>query len=138
MTSQYKGVWILFLILTIFINGCGIHNQAVASKKIVGLWVSKVVEQGVEQTILLHLLIDGKSKYQFIDKDGMSEETGTWNYKEGVLYEQFSDGSTGKGSIKWISKNEFEITIIDNGDPRYDGVKRVYKRKLYTTHGIKK
>ncbi|HHH50433.1 MAG TPA: hypothetical protein ENK52_05605 [Saprospiraceae bacterium] len=129
MTNQYRGIWILAILFSVFVGSCSVYKQAVSTKRLVGLWESKVLEQGEQLTILLHLFADGNSTYQFISKAETFNDTGTWNYSDRILHEQYSDGSTGEGSIKWISKNKFEITIIDNGDPSYSGLKRVYKRK---------
>lgn len=100
------------------------------SAKLVGTWVTDVKEQGVKMRITYTLDDDGTSKMLFKTSDGRTEkDSGTWRFSEDILYEKFSDGSSGKGAIRMIDEDTFEITIIDNGTPAYTGVKRVYNRK---------
>lgn len=100
------------------------------SAKLVGTWITDVKEQGVKMRITYTLDDDGTSKMLFKTSDGQTgRDSGTWRFSEDVLYEKFSDGSSGKGAIRMIDEDTFEITIIDNGTPSFTGVKRVYYRK---------
>ncbi|WP_438425424.1 hypothetical protein [Aquimarina macrocephali] len=107
------------------------EDEVSPSQKLVGHWESNLTENGVEFTILLNLKSDGNSVYQFVDEHIKENDYdyGTWQYSNGVLYEKFSDGVSGKGRVKWISNDRFELTIIDNGTPSYTGLKRYYQRK---------
>lgn len=100
------------------------------SAKLVGTWETNVVEQGVKTRITYTMNADGTSKMLFKTASGQTgRDSGTWQYSNGVLYETFSNGVSGKGSIRMIDENTFEITIIDNGTPAYTGLKRIYRRK---------
>ena len=100
------------------------------SAKLVGTWEANVVEQGVKTRITYTMNADGTSKMFFKTGSGQTgRDSGTWQYSNGVLYETFSNGVSGKGSIKMLDENTFEITIIDNGTPAYTGLKRIYRRK---------
>ena len=65
---------------------------------------------------------------------------GSWHYANGYLTENFShtEGANAPAPIKWISENEFIITIIDNGDPYYNGLQRRYYRQNRPTTAAKK
>ena len=99
------------------------------SWKLVGVWRTDVSELGVKTEITYTFLADGSSKVFFRHGNGQTgKDHGTWQYSEGILYERFSNGVSGKGTIEWIDDNTFEITIIDNGIPAYNGLKRRYRR----------
>ena len=71
---------------------------------------------------------DGNTRYAFKSRGRTASDTATWQYSDGTLFERFSSGAAGKGSIRWIDDDRFEITIIDNGVPAYNGLKRTYQR----------
>jgi hypothetical protein len=99
------------------------------SWKLVGVWRSNVTELGSETEITYTFVADGTSKAAFRNKRGpIGTDHGTWQYSDGVLYEKFPNGVSGKGAIEWIDNDTFEITIIDNGVPAYNGIKRRYRR----------
>jgi serine/threonine-protein kinase len=76
---------------------------------------------------------DGTSKFVVKDRQGRrAASQGTWQYSEGMLYQTFANGASGKGSIEWIDDDTFEVTIIDNGVPADSGQKRRYHR----LHGV--
>lgn len=97
--------------------------------QLVGTWKTSVVENKVPMDITVTFKADGTSKFLFRNKQGQTgTDTGTWQYSEGILYERYSNGSSGKGSVKWIDNDNADITIIDNGVPAYNGVVRHYHR----------
>jgi hypothetical protein len=98
------------------------------SWNLVGTWRANVVEQGVPMEITLHLRPDGTSTYYFRSQLGQTQVDGTWRYSNNVLYEEFGNGGQGQGALDWITENQFELTIIDNGIPAYSGLKRIYHR----------
>ena len=99
------------------------------SWKLVGVWRTNVSELGVNTEITYTFLADGSSKMVFKSGKGQTgTDYGTWQYSDGILYEKFSNGVSGKGTIEWIDDKTFEITIIDNGVPAYNGLKRRYRR----------
>lgn len=97
--------------------------------KLVGVWQCVVTELGTESEITYTFVADGTSKSVFRTK-GRPTEThyNNWQYSEGVLYERFANGVSGKGRIEWLDDDNFEITIFDNGVPAYNGLKRRYRR----------
>jgi hypothetical protein len=99
------------------------------SSKLVGVWRTNVFELGVTEEITVTFLASGTSQYVIKDAKGRTgTDHGTWQYSDGILYEKFSNGVSGKGSIEWIDNDTLVITIIDNGVPAYNGVKRRYRR----------
>jgi len=100
-----------------------------SSAALVGAWRTSVVENGQAQEITVTFLPDGDTRYLFKDARGRTAtDSGTWQYSDGILFERFSSGASGKASIKWIDDNTVELTIIDNGVPSYIGMKRRYRR----------
>jgi hypothetical protein len=100
-----------------------------SSAALVGAWRTRVVENGQAQEITVTFLADGNTRYLFKDARGRTaNDQGAWQYSDGVLFERFSTGASGKASIKWIDDNTVELTIIENGVPSYIGVKRLYRR----------
>ena len=100
-----------------------------SSAALVGAWRTNVVENGQAQEITVTFLPDGETRYLFKDARGRTAtDKGTWQYSDGILFERFSSGASGKASIKWIDDNTVELTIIDNGVPSYIGMKRLYRR----------
>ena len=96
---------------------------------LVGTWRTNVYENGENTEIIATFLSDGNTRYSFKDARGRTaSDTATWQYSDSTLFERFSSGATGKGSIRWIDDDTFEITIIDNGVPAYNGLKRTYRR----------
>ena len=99
------------------------------SAKLVGVWRTNVFELGINEEITYTFFADGTSRAVFKDTKGRTgTDHGTWQYSDGILYEKFSNGASGKGSIEWIDNDTLVITIIDNGVPAYNGLKRRYRR----------
>lgn len=100
------------------------------SAKLVGTWEADVVEQGVKMRITYTLNANGTSRMFFKTTNGQTgTDYGTWQFSDDILYEKYSTGASGKGAVRIVDENTFEITIIDNGTPVYTGVKRIYRRK---------
>jgi len=101
-------------------------------KDLVGVWRTHVNEQGLKTEITVTFLVDGSTRYAFKDAQGRVEtDHASWRYSDGILYERYSNGKSGKDSIRWIDRDNFELTIIDNGTPSYAGVKRRYHRETH-------
>ena len=99
------------------------------ASQLVGTWRANINELGNRTEITYTVNADGTTKILQRDEQGRTAtESGTWQYSDGTLFERFANGSTGKGSIRWIDRDTFEITIIDNGVPAYNGLKRTYHR----------
>lgn len=96
---------------------------------VIGVWRSVVTEQGQTFQIDVAYSREGTTAYLVRDTQGRTLTlNGGWSYSNGILYEQLSDGTKARGSIEWIDRDTIIVTIIDNGDPAYRGVKRQYKR----------
>lgn len=96
---------------------------------LVGSWRTNVTENGQATEITVTFLAEGDTRYRFKDAKGRTaNDTGTWQYSDGILFERFSTGASGKGSLRWIDDDTVELTIIDNGVPAYAGLKRIYRR----------
>lgn len=100
------------------------------SRRLVGAWRAKVSELGDDYEVTFTANTDGTYQYSAKNAQGQTttEDSGMWQYSEGILYQKFSNGASGKGSIEWIGDDTFELTIIDNGVPAYSGLKRRYYR----------
>jgi hypothetical protein len=99
------------------------------AEAMVGTWQTNVYENGQNTQITVTFMADGNTRYLFKNGNGRTAtDTATWQYSDETLFERFSSGASGKGSIRWIDDDKFEITIIDNGVPAYNGLKRTYHR----------
>ena len=94
------------------------------SSALVGTWRADIDEFGESGTIWFTMNESGRSRYA-----GAAWGTGTWRYSDGILFERFPDGVSGKSRIRWIDEKHFELTILDNGIPAYTGLKRQYYRE---------
>ena len=95
---------------------------------LVGTWRTNVSENGQSTEITVTFMSDGNTRYLFKTRGRTAADSATWQYSDGTLFERFSSGASGKGAIRWIDDDRFEITIIDNGVPAYNGLKRTYQR----------
>lgn len=99
------------------------------SWRLVGVWRANLSAGGQNIEITYTFNADGTSKFIAKDRRGRrATGQGTWQYSEGMLYQTFGNGASGKGSIEWIDDDTFEVTIIDNGVPAESGQKRRYHR----------
>jgi len=99
------------------------------SASLVGSWRTNVTENGQATEITVTFLSEGDTRYRFKDARGRTaNDNGTWQYSDGILFERFSSGASGKSSLRWIDDDTVELTIIDNGVPAYTGLKRIYRR----------
>jgi hypothetical protein len=99
------------------------------SWQMVGVWRANSTEFGYSWEITYTAKADGT--YQYFARNsqgGTVQDYGLWQYSDGILYQKFSNGASGKGSVEWLDRNTFLLTIIDNGTPAYNGVKRRYHR----------
>lgn len=99
------------------------------SWQMVGVWRSISNEFGDSVEMIYTANADGTYQYFARNAQGATaQDHGLWQYSNGILYQKFSNGGSGKGSIEWLDRNTFVLTIIDNGTPAYNGVKRRYHR----------
>src|SRR5262249_39650366 len=96
--------------------------------QLVGTWKADVVELGVRMEIVWHVWPDGTSSYMATSATGSGTATTAWTYTGGIIYERSSSGPPSSGSIRWIDRDHFVLTIIDTGDPRTRGLERRYSR----------
>jgi hypothetical protein len=99
------------------------------SWRLVGVWRADLSAGGRPIELTYTFNADGTCKFVAKDRQGRrATGQGTWQYSEGMLYQTFANGASGKGSIEWIDDDTFEVTIIDNGVPADSGQKRRYYR----------
>jgi len=101
---------------------------------LVGYWKTSVNETGTPTNIFWNIKTDGTTAYVFQTSQGSGKSNSTWNYADGIWYEGLSSGVTAKSSIQWVSKDEFILTVIDNGNSQYPGVKRRFIRDREATN----
>jgi hypothetical protein len=100
------------------------------SEKLVGIWQASEIEFGQRIKILWQVQSDGTYYFRDFQSAGTHDHFGTWRYSNGMTFENSSNGSSEtRGSVKWLSDNHFELTILDNGVPAYTGIKRNYYRQ---------
>ena len=95
---------------------------------LVGGWKAVVNEKGQVITIYVDFKPDGTYKTTFEAGSKRGSRIGTWRYSGNVLTQSSSPNRSARATIKWVSKDEVILTIIDNGDPYYQGVQRRYYR----------
>ena len=95
---------------------------------LVGGWKAVVNEKGKVTTIYVEFKLDGTYKTTFESGSRRGANDGNWRYSGNILTQTSSQTPPGRGSIKWVSKDEFILTIINNGDSYYEGVQRRYYR----------
>lgn len=114
---------------------CALTVPAAAQKtySLVGQWRADVFEFGESVSIYWNVYADGTTAYNFVRAGGSSGwMSGGWAYSDNVVYECWSDGECGWGSVAWVSRDCFVITIGHNqASPLMDGWKRVYRRVGY-------
>lgn len=110
-------------------NGDPSTEKIPTAQQLVGAWRGKVSELGETFDVTFTANADGTYQYFARNRRGQtSKQHGTWQYTGGTLYQTFSNGASGKASVEWIDSDTFELTIIDNGVPAYNGLKRRYHR----------
>lgn len=100
---------------------------------LVGAWETRNVEHGRDVRIIFTVWPDGRLLYHFDLGAGLIKgSTGTWKLTGDTLFEDWQrpDGSrgAGRGKIEKIDAETLHLTIIDNGDPAYSGLVRIYRR----------
>ncbi len=99
------------------------------SWRLVGVWRADLSAGGRPVEVTYTFNADGTSKFVAKNRQGRrATGRGTWQYSDGMLYQTFGNGASGKGSIEWLDDDTFEVTIIDNGVPADSGQKRRYYR----------
>ncbi|HXI27630.1 MAG TPA: toll/interleukin-1 receptor domain-containing protein [Vicinamibacterales bacterium] len=96
--------------------------------QLVGTWQADVVELGLAVELLWQVRPDGTSSFVATSATGRFAVDTAWTYADGIIYERSTAGPPSSGSIRWIDRNHFVLTIIDNGDPRTRGLERHYSR----------
>ena len=106
-------------------------ETAPTAQQLVGAWRGKITELGETFNVTFTAHADGTYEYFARNRRGQTiKQYGTWQYTNGTLYQTFSNGASGKASVEWIDSDTFELTIIDNGVPAYNGLKRRYYRAV--------
>lgn len=99
---------------------------------LIGVWLAERFEFGLPTKIVWYLNRDGSESYEYYIEGKLIRDasvSGTWYYEDGIIYENFSNGLSGKGLVRFVSPNHFELTIIDNKIAHYRGMKRDYYKQ---------
>jgi hypothetical protein len=95
----------------------------------VGNWEFKGTELGEQVHVIWRATNDGNARYLLNPgKKNVLATQGTWNYSNGTLTEKFANGQFGTAEIRMVSRNEMVLRIVGNGDARYRGLERRYRR----------
>ena len=99
----------------------------------VGLWETRNYEHGRDVRIFWRLHENGTLDYEFeVDGVPVSGSKGTWEFRDGVMHEFWdrpdSSKGQGRGTVEKLDDNTISLRILDNGDPDYTGIVRVYRR----------
>ena len=96
---------------------------------LVGNWEFKGTELGEQVHVIWRATNDGNARYLLNPgKKNVLATQGTWNYSNGTLTEKFANGQFGTAEIRMVSRNEMVLRIVGNGDARYRGLERRYRR----------
>ena len=106
------------------------YRNKQSARSLVGSWKASENEKGVP--INIYFNVNSNGSYDFITEsnEGRRSGSGNWEYSNNLLIQTDNRGIfQGKGLIKWISDDEFILTIQDNGDSYYEGVQRRFYRQ---------
>ena len=115
----------------------GIGNKDYRNKQftpsIVGSWKSVVNEHNKVSEI--YVTFGSNGTFKVVSQPSGYDGNGVWSYSDGYLTEHYTgkENPNAPAPIKWISNDEFIITIVDNGNPYYEGAQRRYYRQPVQT-----
>jgi hypothetical protein len=96
---------------------------------LIGSWRSRQMEIGRDTLIYWTIRADGTTSYDvYQDGQKVAVDPSTWTYSNGLFYEEFGLGSTGRALVRATGPDSFELTIVDNDQAEYRGMKRNYTR----------
>ena len=104
------------------------HNDKLSAQLLLGNWKASVNQDGL--LIDIYVIYKPNGTFDTILKSGEKRATytGTWRYSNGVLTQHLSNGTKRTGFITFLSSNELIATVIDNGNPSDQGLKRRFSR----------
>jgi hypothetical protein len=95
---------------------------------LIGKWRSRQMELGHDTLIYWTIKEDGTTTYErYLDGQLVLTWPSRWTYSHGLFYEEFV-GATGRALVRATGPDSFELTIVDNDEPEYRGLKRNYIR----------
>ncbi len=95
---------------------------------LVGNWKAVVYKRGQVVNLFANFKPDGTYNITGQLGDRRLSDHGNWKYSNNILIETSNQYPTARSRIRWVSKNEFILTIISNGTPSDKGVQRTYYR----------
>jgi len=96
---------------------------------LVGTWQGRQMELGRDTLIRWTIRADGTTSYDYYqDGDKVQTPTSKWTYSNGLFYEKFNSGDTGRALVRATGPDSFKLTIVDNDLTEYRGMKRNYIR----------
>ncbi len=97
--------------------------------KLVGTWRADFLESGQPFSTVAQLRRDGTIYGEVLAANGVVRTlVGRWGYSNGMLFELYSDGSSAQSSVKWLTDNQVELTIVNNGTASQAGRKFMFYR----------
>ncbi|MGV0028744.1 hypothetical protein [Phormidesmis priestleyi] len=97
--------------------------------KLVGTWRADFLESGQAFSTVAQLRRDGTIYGEVLSVNGVVRKlVGKWGYSNGMLFERYSDGSSAQSSVKWLTDNQVELTIVNNGTASQAGRKFMFYR----------
>ncbi len=97
--------------------------------KLVGTWRTDFLESGQAFSTVAQLRRDGTIYGEVLSANGVVRKlVGRWGYSNGMLFERYSDGSSAQSSVKWLTDNQVELTIVNNGTASQAGRKFMFYR----------
>lgn len=116
-------------------RGAQVAQSKISRDFFVGAWEAQVEEFDKRYRIIWTLWEDGRLIYHFGELPYgplLRGSSGAWRVDRDEVHEVWErpDGSRGAGygRVEKVDENTIRLTIIDNGDPRYTGLVRVYRR----------
>jgi hypothetical protein len=107
----------------------GSSTSTPVMNKMIGSWQFSGFEFEQQTIAYWQIMPGGLSSFRIVTPNGVLENSGTWQYSDNIIFENYSNGSVFRGSVRWISNDHFELTILDNQLPHYVGMKRNYYRR---------
>lgn len=99
------------------------------SQSLIGQWQAKSSEFGTFYIFDWTLKSGQRSTLRATAGSRFAEVQRTWRYSPPNIVFLDNGKETLKGSIEWLDKDQFLLTIIDDGNPQNQGVQRLYIRQ---------
>lgn len=119
-----KNSVLIFLLLVL-----GETAFAQNSPSLIGQWQAKSSEFGTFYIFDWTIKANQQCTFRATAGSRYTEVQRTWRYAAPHITLLDNGKQAFKGSIEWLSKDQFLLTIIDDGNPQNQGVQRLYIRQ---------